>query len=1026
MKSASRIMIRHSIWVACTRVFFVLLIAACGRKEDVEGADNAPEHRQALSSFERLIMRPVGSNAAGSTEPEAPLELRLFAGPVKTNSRGEIITGSSNDPIKNLVGAESAGDRGGMTRFTKILFGVKYDNGRPDPGTRLNPNSPSTSKGSHHWPFVKQPFRSWPTAVATTPTGNKLYVTLPGREGYPDWRVAAVDTAQRRVLKWIDLRPAGKTQGTRPMGIAVAPAGTFAVVLNQYANFASVIDTATDTVLGEFETGFYGEKPLFSSDGQRLYITVRNGFSIGKRGLVRVFGVASGPTFTPIADIPVGTNELEQANPRDLTLSSDGKTLYVSNTLGNRIAVIDTTTNTLVTTMPLGGLGTDVKIAGRWGIVSGHETNNCLNQPETGHGMPKKVGGTFVKNNGQPLGYLPVMSDCTKATTFDDIGTELNIFDTTTNRFVFRYVDGANGRSFGRNDSLLVTAGQHVDLQDFTASQMIIKGSGAEQIFVNNDLLFVSHLHSEKVEVFRINQNPTAPSKILTELDIQFTGGITPQGVVASPDGKMIFVAHMQTEDVAFMRVGVDGKLTRVALLPVGVTGNTPDPTTGGNGKGLFATAEERGLRWLFSDAYSDDGQKSCGFCHWQSRHDGGQWNVGGNAVGGPKVSPQNKDISDNWPEWFEGLMSNMTAYASSCNGELIVAERPTALFPQLQLADRLKARDEFVREKTAANSKAIGRSDLSGSAFSTDYYDMAFDQILWSQNETRRMPNPLSQFPTDSQRTKISRGKFLFTAEVAQGGSGCASCHQNGSAAVGPRVVDGVVNSTFQDFSIHEPGVVAETTVGGDGVFLRLENDYFFEPFGQLEDVGSRQNIGSRNTKHLRSFWDSVPRWLHHGSAHTIREILLAPDSALLKPNERGFNFRTVRTDSSRRVAHDFRGGPSIVLPTEVPITLADKSGGFAGDAKGPIYVSLDAPTPVPGSDGAGERFAYPQGRLLVDQLGTANLAPLVVFSGGTRQINPALSANNIAVIKDTHGQTSHLTSTDLDALDLYLRSLQ
>ena len=141
--------------------------------------------------------------------------------------------------------------------------------------------------------------------------------------------------------------------------------------------------------------------------------------------------------------------------------------------------------------------------------------------------------------------------------------------------------------------------------------------------------------------------------------------------------------------------------------------------------------------------------------------------------------------------------------------------------------------------------------------------------------------------------------------------------------------------------------------------------------------DSGGRQNIASRNTKHLRAFWDSVPRWLNHGSAHTIREILLAPDSPLLQPNERGFNFRTVRTDHSRAVAHDFLGGPRIVLPTEVPITIADSSGAFAGDGKGPIYVSLDAPTQVSPPD-----LAYPEGRLLVDRLGSDNLAPLIVLT--------------------------------------------
>jgi hypothetical protein len=109
--------------------------------------------------------------------------------------------------------------------------------------------------------------------------------------------------------------------------------------------------------------------------------------------------------------------------------------------------------------------------------------------------------------------------------------------------------------------------------------------------------------------------------------------------------------------------------------------------------------------------------------------------------------------------------------------------------------------------------------------------------------------------------------------------------------------------------------------------------------------------------------------------------------------------------------------GGPSIVLPTEVPITIADGRGGFAGDAKGPIYVSLDPPTLVSPPDAA-----YPDGRLMLDRLGSNNLVPLL--SGG--QINPALASANIRIIKDTHGKTSHLTASDIDALTMYLMSLQ
>lgn len=994
---------RRWIPLAATTWIVALLVAAAGISTRATPMQT--------STFERKVLAP--------SLPEAPFDLRFFSGPVKTNSRGEIITGFDSDPVKKLVGAEAAGQRAGIDRFTKILFGVGYFDGRPDPGTRIDPNNPQVNSGNQHWPHVKQPFRSWPNALALTPDGRKLYVTLPGREGYPDWRVASVDTASRRVLRWISLRVAGQPSGTRPTAVAVSPVNPaiyprpYAVVVNQYANFASVIDSSSDAVIGTFETGFYGEDLIFNAGGTRLYLTDRF------NDQVRAFAIEPGPTFRQIAEIPTGATDLDRANPRDLSISADGRTLYAANTLGHTIAAINIAgdANTLLENMPVGGLTTDVKIAGRWGIVSGQSTATELNEPESGHGLPKVVGGVAIRNSGQPLGYTPVMSDATRATTFDDLGSELNIFDTQTNRFVYRYVD------FERDRSMLVVPGQIVDLHDHQPGQKIIRGSGPEQLFVKDNLLFVSQLHSDKIEVFRINQAPADNSQILTEIGLEFTGGITPQGLAVSPDGRTIYVANMQTEDISFLGVSATGTLSRQGFLAVGVTDRTPDPTNGGNGDHLFATHEEVGLRWLFTQSYSDDGQKSCGNCHWQSRQDGGQWNVGGNAIGGPKVSPQNKDISDNWPEWYEGLSSDMNSYASSCNGELVVAERVTALFPQPALADRLRARDEFVKRKTEENSRAIGRSDLSGDAFSIGFYDMAFAQILWSQNETRLMPNPLRQAPTPPEAATVALGKMLFTNEVSQGGAGCASCHHNGNTRS-----NGVIDDTFQDFNIHEPGVVADTTVDNEGPFTRLGNDYFFKEFKPPQDEGGRQNISSRNTKHLRSFWDSVPRWLHHGGAHTIREILLDPDSPLLHPGERGFNFRTVRTDHSRVVAFDFLGGPPVRLPTEVPITFADsKDDGtctrLQGDGRGPLCVSLDSPhIRKAGSDPAFDRAAYPEGRLEIDQLGTANVAPLVV--GG--QINPVLAANNIRVIVDTHGKTSHLSAAEVEALAAYLRSLQ
>ena len=89
------------------------------------------------------------------------------------------------------------------------------------------------------------------------------------------------------------------------------------------------------------------------------------------------------------------------------------------------------------------------------------------------------------------------------------------------------------------------------------------------------------------------------------------------------------------------------------------------------------------------------------------------------------------------------------------------------------------------------------------------------------------------------------------------------------------------------------------------------------------------------------------------------------------------------VRTDQRRGVNN---------LPTEVPITLGHSSGGLAGDGMGPIYVSLDSPF-----------TRQSNGSFEIDRLGTSNVAQLVVNG----QINPQLAANNIQVIKETHGKT-------------------
>ena len=272
---------------------------------------------------------------------------------------------------------------------------------------------------------------------------------------------------------------------------------------------------------------------------------------------------------------------------------------------------------------------------------------------------------------------------------------------------------------------------------------------------MRGNLLFVTMLHSERWRSFRINQNASRPCRRFSPRWTSSSRAASRRRASKSRrTGGQIYVANFQTEDVSFLERRCDGNLARQAILPVGVTPTTPDPTTGGNGQGLFATDEEVGLRWFFSSAYSDDGQKSCGFCHWDGRQDGCQWNVAANAVGGVKVCPQNKDISDNWPEWYEGLNNDFMAYASACNGEVLLGERARrrSFRRRMQTTVSRRAKSSCCR-KTEENSAAIGRPDLSGKAFKIGYYDMAYLQILWSQNESATLAEPAHAVP------RLSRG---------------------------------------------------------------------------------------------------------------------------------------------------------------------------------------------------------------------------------------------------------------------------
>ncbi|MAG69501.1 MAG: hypothetical protein CL471_04275 [Acidobacteria bacterium] len=105
-----------------------------------------------------------------------------------------------------------------------------------------------------------------PYRVATTPDGEKAYVTLAGREIHPGSDVVVIDVRERRAIRRLRV-------GSSPYGLARHPSGRWVVVTNRFSNFLSVIDTSRDTVVSEIPVPFYSEDVVFSPDGTQAYLS---------------------------------------------------------------------------------------------------------------------------------------------------------------------------------------------------------------------------------------------------------------------------------------------------------------------------------------------------------------------------------------------------------------------------------------------------------------------------------------------------------------------------------------------------------------------------------------------------------------------------------------------------------------------------------------------------------------------------------------------------------------------------------
>jgi YVTN family beta-propeller protein len=127
--------------------------------------------------------------------------------------------------------------------------------------------------------------------------------------------------------------------GKTPGFVAIAPGGKFAYIANRGAGVVTVVDTAIDKVVATIPIPDGPPQYLaFAPDGTRLYVSV---FNDPDRSINRV-AVLDTQSNTVVTTIKVGTR------PYALAVTPDGSQIYVPNHDSGTVSVIDTSTNSLV------------------------------------------------------------------------------------------------------------------------------------------------------------------------------------------------------------------------------------------------------------------------------------------------------------------------------------------------------------------------------------------------------------------------------------------------------------------------------------------------------------------------------------------------------------------------------------------------------------------------------------------------------------------------------------------------------
>lgn len=213
-----------------------------------------------------------------------------------------------------------------------------------------------------------------PDGLAITPDSRFAYVANNNNYGIPNGFTVSVLDLTNNLLK----QTISDASFSEPFTVTINPAGTRAYVTNSNSTTISIIDLATNTVIGVIG-GFDGPSGMaITPDGNLGYVNnygAAGGLGSGNGITVRVVDL--------VANAIVGAPIVVGLAPASLAITPDGKFVYTINYVdGNpgtgTMSIIQTSTNTVVGTIPgfSGPFGIAITPDGKFAYVTNFGSNN--------------------------------------------------------------------------------------------------------------------------------------------------------------------------------------------------------------------------------------------------------------------------------------------------------------------------------------------------------------------------------------------------------------------------------------------------------------------------------------------------------------------------------------------------------------------------------------------------------------------------------------------------------------------------